>query len=317
MSENNSIQFTQDEIQRKGKEIVEREVYQNVNETMERIQAENIDEYLDAFSARDISSELEDDFSNGYHVDEFLEYLDGQGNLDEALTYLVGAKPVSKDDIEVGSSISFINKYGNASIETGEVESIDHEEETITIDGDEYDLNDLITLSGDKITINVEQAIQYLEGKDGIAEFAEEVGVEGYEIEVYEHWSVTNRLASQLKASGELVGEFEGMNVWGRQATGQAIFLDYVIQEMAKKELAYEYDYNIAEARRGNATVKGIVDEVHENSFVLKVGNIPVSFPYENAMSKLVELDPVMVTVNSKYVEVEQLDRSKDKSVER
>lgn len=50
--------------------------------------------------------------------------------------------------------------------------------------------------------------------------------------EVYEHWIVSDWLGRQLEKRGEIVGEFKGLTIWGRTCTGQAIFLDEVIQEI-------------------------------------------------------------------------------------
>lgn len=50
--------------------------------------------------------------------------------------------------------------------------------------------------------------------------------------EVFEHWVVTDWLAMHLRARGEVVGEFMGLTIWGRQCTGQAIMLDSVIRDI-------------------------------------------------------------------------------------
>lgn len=52
------------------------------------------------------------------------------------------------------------------------------------------------------------------------------------DLEVYEHWIVSDWLGRQLEKRGEIVGEFKGLTIWGRTCTGQAIFLDEVIQEI-------------------------------------------------------------------------------------
>ena len=55
--------------------------------------------------------------------------------------------------------------------------------------------------------------------------------------EVYEYWAVTSWLADKLKEYGEPVAEFGLTHVWGRWGrgtTGQAIALDYVIEQIAK-----------------------------------------------------------------------------------
>lgn len=50
--------------------------------------------------------------------------------------------------------------------------------------------------------------------------------------EVYEWWIVTPWLGEKLKAEGEVVLDRWGGWIWGRQATGQAIMLDGVIDRI-------------------------------------------------------------------------------------
>jgi len=51
--------------------------------------------------------------------------------------------------------------------------------------------------------------------------------------EIYEFWSVSEWLANKLEAKGEIIFECLDFIVWGRQATGQAIYMDRVIQDIA------------------------------------------------------------------------------------
>ena len=56
------------------------------------------------------------------------------------------------------------------------------------------------------------------------------------EREVLEFWAVSEWLADKLIEKGEQVGKgFLGMHVWGRRCSGQAIYLDEVIQDIAIK----------------------------------------------------------------------------------
>jgi len=59
--------------------------------------------------------------------------------------------------------------------------------------------------------------------------------IEPHQIEVYEHWLVTDWMAEKLKEHGERVDDdFAGMTVWARTTTGQAISMDYVIRQIVK-----------------------------------------------------------------------------------
>ncbi len=57
-----------------------------------------------------------------------------------------------------------------------------------------------------------------------------------YRQEVYEHWIVSSWLAKKLQEHGETVVEdFYGLTIWARSTTNQAIYCDYVIQEIYKE----------------------------------------------------------------------------------
>lgn len=61
-------------------------------------------------------------------------------------------------------------------------------------------------------------------------------GLEPYQREVYEHWAVTDWLATHLEAQGEKVDrDFAGLTVWARTTTGQAISMDGCIRAIARQ----------------------------------------------------------------------------------
>lgn len=76
-------------------------------------------------------------------------------------------------------------------------------------------------------------------GTDAIFATAEEAcefdGIDPYEWEIFEHWIVSDWLADKLRARGERVGELDGLTVWGRSTTGQAIYMDSVIQAIYRE----------------------------------------------------------------------------------
>lgn len=61
-----------------------------------------------------------------------------------------------------------------------------------------------------------------------------DLGIETDFCEPYEFWIVSNYLGEKLKEKGEIVADFLGFIIWGRQATGQAILLDGVISRIAE-----------------------------------------------------------------------------------
>ena len=76
-----------------------------------------------------------------------------------------------------------------------------------------------------------------------VDESFEEDGAEPTYIEALEHWIVEDWFAHDLNKRGEMVGEVLGMTVWGRTTSGQAISLDYVVQDILK---------DIVERRKAN-----------------------------------------------------------------
>jgi hypothetical protein len=66
-------------------------------------------------------------------------------------------------------------------------------------------------------------------------ELCEDQGIEPREREVFEHWSVSSWLASQLEKHGEKVARnWYGHNVWARTTTGQSISIDGVIESIVR-----------------------------------------------------------------------------------
>lgn len=76
-------------------------------------------------------------------------------------------------------------------------------------------------------------AIDGMQRYDTAQEACDYEGIEPYQREVYEHWIVSDWLASQLAAHGEKVDrDFAGLTVWARTTTGQAIYADSVIERI-------------------------------------------------------------------------------------
>lgn len=58
-------------------------------------------------------------------------------------------------------------------------------------------------------------------------------GLDPYEREVFEHWSVSRWFADKLLAQGEKVDtDFAGLCIWARTTTGQGITMDGCIQRI-------------------------------------------------------------------------------------
>ena len=55
------------------------------------------------------------------------------------------------------------------------------------------------------------------------------------EDEIYEWWLVTPYMAELLKGNGEVILADYDCYWWGRTTTGQALYMDYVIQKIAQQ----------------------------------------------------------------------------------
>ena len=71
--------------------------------------------------------------------------------------------------------------------------------------------------------------------RDEVGNKVEEEGENGYYPEIMEYWAVDEWLANKLENKEEIIFEMLDFRVWGRQTTGQAISLDYVIQKIAEE----------------------------------------------------------------------------------
>lgn len=80
-----------------------------------------------------------------------------------------------------------------------------------------------------------EALYQNLIDEDKIQEFANDHNIEPTYNEVFEYWLVSNWLADKLKGHGEIIEkDLYGLTIWGRQTTGQAIYIDGVICRIVK-----------------------------------------------------------------------------------
>lgn len=55
------------------------------------------------------------------------------------------------------------------------------------------------------------------------------------QLEVYEHWVISDWLQRKLAEKGEITGDVCGLTIWGRCTSGQSISLDGVIREITQE----------------------------------------------------------------------------------
>ena len=63
-------------------------------------------------------------------------------------------------------------------------------------------------------------------------ELCEHLDLEYQYCDPFEFWIVTGYLGEKLEENGEVIADFMGFTIWGRQTTGQAILLDYAISKV-------------------------------------------------------------------------------------
>ena len=68
---------------------------------------------------------------------------------------------------------------------------------------------------------------------DNVQDFANEFNIDPEQNEALEHWIVSEWFAKKLVSKGEMVTEFMDLTIWGRCTSGQAIYIDGVIKEIA------------------------------------------------------------------------------------
>ena len=106
----------------------------------------------------------------------------------------------------------------------------------------------LVSKLMDKEVISIEDYINFYKSDETIKsdhdvkteEEIQEIRDNGEDTqEVYEHWLCSDWFISQMKKQDEPILETDFETWWGRTCTGQSIYLDYNIQE-----LAYQYSHD-------------------------------------------------------------------------
>ena len=73
---------------------------------------------------------------------------------------------------------------------------------------------------------------------DDLLEVQVQFNDEDYPDEALEHWLVSDWLANRLREEGEMVIDFMDLTIWGRTTSGQAIYIDSVIEDIYNKNWA-------------------------------------------------------------------------------
>jgi hypothetical protein len=80
--------------------------------------------------------------------------------------------------------------------------------------------------------------IAHLDEEDEFQEFCNDNRLDPNTDEVYEHWIVSDFLAGRLAEKGAVVDtDVSGLTIWGRTTTGQMVYMDWIIQQIAQDML--------------------------------------------------------------------------------
>ena len=85
---------------------------------------------------------------------------------------------------------------------------------------------------------NVSYLVQELSKDEKYMDELSEIQVrydDEYAEEALEHWLVSDWLANRLREQGEMVVDFMDLTIWGRTTSGQAIYIDSVIEDIYNK----------------------------------------------------------------------------------
>ena len=84
----------------------------------------------------------------------------------------------------------------------------------------------------------VQELSQQNKYSDELMEVCVQFNDEDYPDEALEHWIVSDWLGKRLLEQGEMVIDFLGLTIWGRTTSGQAIYIDSVIEDIYNKNWA-------------------------------------------------------------------------------
>ena len=84
----------------------------------------------------------------------------------------------------------------------------------------------------------VQELSQQNKYSDELMEVCVQFNDEDYPDEALEHWIVSDWLGKRLLEQGEMVIDFMGLTIWGRTTSGQAIYIDSVIEDIYNKNWA-------------------------------------------------------------------------------
>lgn len=223
------MENTKVDLQKAASQLVREEVYANVGSLVEFC-------IKKAFEGRDDDNPLDEDDINLYvdpsnwDDDQLNEYINDTFGVDwkEVTGYPWPTEP-SEEEIE--KARAYIKENADADYLAAQIERYDYPLADWDAESLYHYLNEELIEEWVDVT-----GTRFL-GRDEISE-EETEQVRDYirdnasPREVYEWWAVSDWLGRQLQGSGDIVIDLGQLTVWGRECTGQAIYMDGNIQEI-------------------------------------------------------------------------------------
>lgn len=227
-------------------ELVEREVYYCVSQLMYQLrevvdQTEYADEYCELQYRIDYeeaathwiddldASDLYDIVESLLYCNDLLEELKLRPNTDKLAEFAEEALVFEQNDDEEW----VWQDHAYPSLHNLIVSDIDAEEYALrdwynSTDALDYLDSDTLQRLRDRISEEIEDYPAFCN--------EHEIDTDDFENEVYEHWIVSSWLARKLSERGHVVcNDFMGLTIWGRCCTGQAIYMDGVIEDICNE----------------------------------------------------------------------------------
>lgn len=97
-------------------------------------------------------------------------------------------------------------------------------------------------LLGDFVNPDFTAADTFDSDSEAAQGFCESNNIDPDEREVYEHYAISEWMASKLSERGEATAEVANLTIWGRCTTGQMVCMDGIINQIFREECGFQLD---------------------------------------------------------------------------
>lgn len=220
-----ALKLDSSEMQRVARDFVHENVYCNIGTLMEYAIQKSIEDSDAPVSYDEIGFEVDPSDWDAAKLKAYIE--DELSATWEDATGETWPEANSKEEIKAARSHITENSERQTRIDFGEGPVKEWDEDTMRRFVEEQMGDDWADIVGHRFPETEIEEDEIDKARDYIRDNAERR-------EVYEWWAVSQWLAERLKERGYIVVDEMGggLYVWGRETTGQAIYMDYAIQEI-------------------------------------------------------------------------------------